>query len=168
MTNQGIAPLLASTPVGITLQLLGDINYVDLTPASIGFGNYTYFSDDEISAFLTTSNNSPKRAVGNAFLQFAAAAVAESTDAGSADMSVDTSKRAADYRLIAHEWFVQADAEDQLDRINNGTMLVVSPSKSKPTFTPVIKPIVEYVDWPPEKGNTVQGLLPSGYPGYFA
>lgn len=59
MANTGVAPVNLTTNVGRVRVLLGD---TDPTNVAGGFGDYLYFSDDELTAVLAMYDNNPKLA----------------------------------------------------------------------------------------------------------
>lgn len=102
--NRGIAPPDMTTPVGQVRALLGDLEYTEYDPPQPGFGMYSKMSDDEIEAFLALSEQSPEGAVYFSYLSMASDAALESKAVRDFDLQVDTTKRAADLRLIAEMW----------------------------------------------------------------
>lgn len=143
MTNVGVYPLQAGTLVGSFRGLIGDVNSVPLSPVVAGFSDYTYFSDADILAFLLNANNSVKRAVGNAYMQWAAAATMQAAVAQSADMKVDITARATGFRQLAQIWFTEAATDDALDRNNDSVMIVVSATPKLPIFSPLRTPLID-------------------------
>lgn len=107
--NRGVAPLNPASEVGQMRLLLGDTTYVAMVPVEPGFGNYTLFSDNEITAFLV-SGGSQEGAAALAYLQLAGAAAMESKSIKDVDLQVDLTKRANDLRQIAAMWQSKADA----------------------------------------------------------
>lgn len=111
MVNRGIAPFQPQTEVGEFRALAGDTQYVPLVPAESGYGNYTFWSDDEITAFLASSESVPW-AIYSAYLQAASTAAAQSVTIKDFDLSVDLSKRADGLRAIAALWLSRAQDDD--------------------------------------------------------
>lgn len=109
MANIGVAPPDYSTPVGILRRRVGDTEYVETTP---GFGDYTMFSDSELEGFLADGGDSTSRALGYLFLEIAGNAALLSKYIKTDDLTLDTTKRAADLRAMADSWFKRADEED--------------------------------------------------------
>jgi len=112
MVNRGIAPPDPNTEIGQFRFTFGDTEYTELDPPEAGYGNYTYWSDAEIQAFLARSDDSITRAIGYAYLNLAASAARESKFVKDYDLQVDLTKRSADLRAIAQLYFDQADDED--------------------------------------------------------
>lgn len=116
MVNRGIAPPDPGTDVGQFRFTFGDTEYTDLPEPEIGYGDYVYFSDDEITALLARADDSITRAIGYAYLTLASRAAIQSKFVKDYDLQIDSTKRSADLRAIAQFWFDQADDEDD----NNG------------------------------------------------
>lgn len=115
MAGQGVAPLDPTTAVGQARTLVDDTAYVPLDSPVDGQGVYAYFSDAELTAYLTISSNSPYRAAGNATLRLAREAAMLAASIGTDDLKSDTTHRAADLRAIAAEYFNIADEQDARD-----------------------------------------------------
>lgn len=107
--NKGVAPLDPTSDVGKFRLLVGDTSYEELDPPESGFGDYTYFSDDEIELFLD-QGESMEEAAYLAYLQLAAATALESKTVKDFDLQVDLTKRSGDLRAIALMWRDRADA----------------------------------------------------------
>lgn len=63
MANQGVAPVNLESNVGRIRILLGDTDPINV---SGGFGEYLFFSDDELSALLAMYEDNPKLAAARA------------------------------------------------------------------------------------------------------
>lgn len=111
MANKGVAPFNPATEVGTFRALAGDTVYTELDPPETGFGDYTFWSDDEITAFLSVSE-STAWAIYYAYLQAASTAAAQSVTIKDFDLSVDLSKRADGLRAIAALWLSRAQDDD--------------------------------------------------------
>lgn len=107
--NKGVAPPDMTSDVGRLRAVLGDLEYVALTPPEPGLGSYKLFGDAELEAFLETSG-SVEGSASLAYLQLAASAAFESRNVKDQDLQIDLTKRATDFRLIAQEWQDRADA----------------------------------------------------------
>lgn len=107
--NVGVAPLHPTTNVGKTRLTIGDTVATNIAG---GFGEYSYFSDDEITQFLTAGGDNPMRAVGWAYLAWAGQAAAESIAIADFDLKADYSKRAGELRATAQMYFGMADDAD--------------------------------------------------------
>lgn len=117
--NPGLTPLDSASEVGQIRLLFGDTQSTPYDPPVTGQGNYTYFSDEEVSAFLAQSGGSATRAIGFAYISLAGAAAMESKSITDIDLRVDLTKRAADLRATAQLWLERADAEDDADGTND-------------------------------------------------
>lgn len=113
MVNKGVAPFQPDTEVGRFRALAGDTVYVELSPPESGYGDYTFWSDDEITAFIGASE-SLSWAIYYAYLQAASTAAAQSVTIKDFDLSVDLSKRADGLRAIAALWLSRAQDDDAI------------------------------------------------------
>lgn len=143
MVNQGVSPLLPSTLVGQLRGLIGDITAKPLEPALPGYGDYFYFSDDELLAFLAQGSESVPRAAGYAFLQLAAAEAKKAVNATAPDVKADTTKRSQLLNEVAKTYFEQADGENErelaaqaLAASNDSYFAVIDPRADVVTTTP--------------------------------
>lgn len=109
--NDGATPLDPQSDVGKFRVLIGDTVAESYDPPVPGRGNYTMFSDVEIEGFLAVAEGSVTRAIGNGYLTLAGQAAIESKLVKDFDLTADLTKRAADLRLIAFQWFERADKE---------------------------------------------------------
>lgn len=112
MANRGLAPYDPTTTVGQFRVFYGDVTYVPLDPAEVGYGNYAEISDAEIEAFLNSANGSVYRAIGNYYAQLAGQAAKASSSIKDYDLAVDTTKRATDLLNLARYWWGLANDED--------------------------------------------------------
>lgn len=112
MSNPGVYPLDPSTPVGQFRVAYPDKNSVPLDPPVVGQQDYEKFSDLDIEGFLALGGSSILRAIGYALLQKASAAAEESSVVKDYDLSIDLTKKAADLREQAAEYFALADQQD--------------------------------------------------------
>lgn len=112
MSNPGVYPLDPSTPVGQFRVAYPDKNSVPLDPVVSGQQDYEKFSDLEIEGFLALGGGSILRAIGYVLLQKASAAAEESSVVRDYDLSIDLTKKAADLREQAAEYFALADQQD--------------------------------------------------------
>jgi predicted type IV restriction endonuclease len=111
MPNLGSIPVDFTTPLGLVRSNLGDVSYKDTTLA--GQGDFNYFSDDELNAFLQAGSGSVYRATATAFLQWAAVAADEAGIITDVDLKVDLTKRATLLAQRADYFLAKADAEDE-------------------------------------------------------
>lgn len=118
MANPGIAPLNPTTAIGRVRLNLGDTEYVPLDPPVTGKGDYAYFSDQAIEAFIESASGNEANATGYGYLQLAAIVSVSSSNIVTDDLQVDTSKRATDLRQIAAAWFAQGKDQDDAAGLN--------------------------------------------------
>lgn len=118
MPNIGIYPLDPLTEVGQFRLVYGDTQSVPLDPVVLGFQDYTFYSDDEIEAYIVMGGTSIARAIGFAYMQAAGAAALESKSIADYDLKVDLTKRSEALREIALMWFGRADLEDDIAGTN--------------------------------------------------
>lgn len=109
--NDGASPLDPQSEVGKFRVLIGDTDAEEYDPPQSGRGNYAVFSDVEIEGFIAVAGGDIYRAIGNGYLTLAGQAAIESKSVRDFDLTVDLTKRAADLRLIAFQWFERADKE---------------------------------------------------------
>lgn len=109
--NDGAVPFDPQSEVGKFRVLVGDTMAEPYDPPEPGRGNYEMFSDLEIEGFLAVAEGSISLAIGNAYLTLAGQAAKESRSVKDFDLSIDLTKRAADLRLVAMQWFDRADKE---------------------------------------------------------
>jgi len=110
--NDGIAPPDMTTEVGVFRALIGDMEFEAYDPPEAGHGNYQMFSDNDILGFLAAGKDNISRGVGYAYLALAGRAAIESKQVKDFDLTVDTTKRPTELRLIAQSWFDKASAEE--------------------------------------------------------
>jgi len=109
--NLGATPVDQTTLVGQVRLNAGDTQYTDT--ATPGVGDFVLFSDDEITACLTTGSQSAARATGLLIQQLALRYSLTGISVKTNDQAVDTTKRGATLLALAQSWFDQADAEDK-------------------------------------------------------
>lgn len=109
---KGIAPPDPNTPVGAIRFVIGDYEWVELDPPVPGYGDYAAFSDAELEALLTMSDDSTTRAIGYAYLKLAGKSAAQAVSWATDDLRLNLEKIPAELRAIAQMWFDQADEED--------------------------------------------------------
>jgi hypothetical protein len=136
MVNRGVAPADLSTPIGQIRSIIGDVTYVPLVPPEEGFGDYTNFSDAQLQSYLTTGGNSIPYAVGYAYLGLAAQFAADSLKVTTDDEVVDLTKRSADMRAIASEWFNRGDSAAAADEDAYFTIVYPEFDKYEPEWPP--------------------------------
>lgn len=145
MANRGVAPFDPTTDVGKFRALAGDTQYVPLVPPEAGYGDYTFWSDDEIEAFLASSESVPW-AIYYAYLQAASTAAAQSVTIRDFDLQVDLSKRADGLRAIAALWLSRAQDDDL---ISGEDAFEIVPTGGRYSFIPEGVPAVwgRAYDW---------------------
>lgn len=124
MANSGVSPVDATTNIGKVRLLVADVNSVPLAPPVTGYADYTYFSDAEISAFLTSSSDSVLGAVGYAYMSLAGQAALAAESITDYDLKIDTTKKAADLQKQAQVFFTQAGitgGAESFDIVETGT-----------------------------------------------
>lgn len=107
--NKGIAPPDLTSDLGRVRAIVGDITWTDFDPPQLGFGDYRYFSDAEIEAFLAVSG-SLEGAIALAYNSLATSAAMEARSIKDFDLQVSTEKRATELRLLSAQWSGKADA----------------------------------------------------------
>ena len=110
--NPGVFPLDPATDIGRFRLVYGDTQSEPYSPVVPGIQNYTELSDAEIQAYLAQGANSVNRAIGYYYIALAGKAALESKSIKDYDLSVDTTKRAADLRALAQWWFDLASEDD--------------------------------------------------------
>lgn len=113
--SPGVYPLDPDTPVGQFRLLSGDVTSVAYDPVEPGYQNYTNFSDDEITQYITQGADNISAAIGYSYLQAAGAAAIQSKSVSDYDLKVDLTKRSEDLRKIAEFWFNRAAVEGAVD-----------------------------------------------------
>lgn len=113
MSNHGVFPSDPTTTVGQFRAMYGDLASVPLNPVEVGYQDYTYFSDDEIINFVVQGQGNVIRGTAFAILQSANAASLQSKMVKDYDLQVDLTKRAADLRATATQYFDLADEFDE-------------------------------------------------------
>ena len=113
--NPGAWPIDPTTAVGRFRLAYGDVYAEPYTPNEPGYRNFDELSDAEIEAFLEAGNGSINRAIGYYYLQLAGTAAKAAKSVKDYDLQVDTTKRGAEFRALAKEWFDLADGEDSAD-----------------------------------------------------
>jgi hypothetical protein len=110
MPNLGSIPVDFTSPLGLVRSHLGDVSYKATDDAAQG--DFNYFSDEELNAFLTVGEGSVNRATALAYLQWAAIAADEARIITDVDLKVDLIKRASLIADRAAYFNDRADAED--------------------------------------------------------
>lgn len=109
MTNEGVAPPNFSNTTGQFRALIGDTDAINV---ALGVGEYVWFSDSEIGAFLGLYSDNPKRAAARALLTIAGSQALLLKKWSADDLSVDGAAIAEALRKQAKDLQDEADAGD--------------------------------------------------------
>ena len=109
MPNLGASPVDFGLPVGQVRALLGDTDAINV---SGGEGEYMWFSDDEITAFLALYDTNPKRAAARALITVAGSQALLLKKWSADDLHVDGAAIAESLRKLAKDLVDEADAGD--------------------------------------------------------
>lgn len=112
MANLGVAPVDLTTGTGLVRVLLGD---TDATNVSGGVGEYLYFSDAELEAFLGLYDDTPKLAAARALETIAASQALLLKSWSTDDLSVRGDAIAESLRKLAQQLRDEAGASDSSD-----------------------------------------------------
>lgn len=115
MANVGITPVDPTTPIGQLRNAIGDGVAVPLSPAQAGFGDYQWFSDDELTMCLTLGGVSMLRAVAHAYIKMSVMLGIKERAIADLDLKLDLKGQSAALRQLAEAMFEQADASDRRD-----------------------------------------------------
>lgn len=98
--------------------MTGDVNYDSN-------GQYTFWQDDEIQAFLTAYADEPiERAIGYAYLAIAAMYATEAEMIKTYDLQIDSRQKSSSMTAIANAWFKRADDKDELEGLTSDLFYV--------------------------------------------
>lgn len=111
--NRGVAPLDPDTLVGQFRLLSGDIDWVELDPPEVGYGNYALWSDEQIEAYLTLADGNLARAISIAYTQLAAAWNSTSATIRTDDLQYSVKDSVGSWLNLADYWRRIADNEDE-------------------------------------------------------
>ncbi len=111
MVNKGVTPPNYSTTVGQTRALLGDTDSVPLNPVESGFGEFMWYSDDELTGLLTVYSDNPRRAAAQALRTVASSQALLLKKWSADDLAVDGPAIARALRDLARDMDDQADNE---------------------------------------------------------
>lgn len=112
MPNQGVTPPVFTTTVGQVRALLGDTDAIPLDPVVAGQGEYSWFSDDEITAILSLYGDNPKRAASRLLITVAGSQALLLKKWSADDLSVDGAAIAEALRKLAAQLQQEADSGD--------------------------------------------------------
>lgn len=121
MANSGVSPVNFSSDTGKVRVLLGDTeaeNVVD------GVGDYMYFGDDEIGAFLTMYGENVKLASARALETIAGSQALLLKSWSSDDLSVNGDKIAESLRKLAAQLREEALQEESSEYFNMIAMFI--------------------------------------------
>jgi hypothetical protein len=121
MANSGVSPVNFSSDTGKVRVLLGDTeaeNVVD------GVGDYMYFGDDEIGAFLTMYGENVKLASARAMETIASSQALLLKSWSSDDLSVNGDKIAESLRKLAAQLREEALQEESSEYFNMIAMFI--------------------------------------------
>lgn len=107
--NEGVAPPDFTSTTGQFRALLGDTDAVNIIS---GIGEYVWFSDAEIVAFLGMYSDNPKRAAARALLTIAGSQALLLKKWSADDLHVDGAAIAEALRKMAKDLQDEADAGD--------------------------------------------------------
>jgi hypothetical protein len=108
LANAGVAPPNFSTNVGLFRALIGDTDAIDI---NTGVGEYVWFSDEDINAFLTVYSDNVKRAAARALYTVASSQALILKKFRTDDLQVDGAAIAEALRKQANDLMAEADAD---------------------------------------------------------
>lgn len=106
----GTTPLDATTAIGKFRLISGDSTA--RVEAGAALGEYGYWSDAEIQAFLSISGDSIPRAIGYAIHQLANAYSAAGRSVSTDDLTLNTTGKGKDLLAVAKSYMAMADVEE--------------------------------------------------------
>lgn len=112
MANSGVAPVDLTSNVGLVRVLLGDTDPINVAG---GFGEYLFFSDDEIASVLSMYDDSPKLAAARCLETIAGSQALLLKSWSSDDLSVRGDAIARELREIAKQLRLEASTTDSSD-----------------------------------------------------
>ncbi len=120
MPNLGLTPLDPESPVSQLRATLGDTSWVELDPPSTevdGYRevDYAQYGDAQLAAALEVAGGNVPRAAGNMLLTFAIELEVQSKMVRTDDLTIDLRGRGNSLRLMAEQFFAQADALDDAE-----------------------------------------------------
>ena len=121
MANPGVSPVNFDSDTGKVRVLLGD---TVATGVISGTGNYLYFSDSEINAFLSMYGENVKLAAARAMETIASSQALLLKSWSSDDLAVNGDKIAESLRKIAAQLREEAIAEESAEYFNIVAMYV--------------------------------------------
>jgi hypothetical protein len=127
MANPGVSPVDFDSDTGKVRVLLGDTVATNVTS---GVGEYLYFSDDEINAFLSMYGDNVKLAAARAMEVIASSQALLLKSWSSDDLTVNGDRIAESLRKIAAQLRGEAIAEESAEYFNLVGMYVVGAQHS--------------------------------------
>lgn len=109
MANSGVAPVDLTSTVGMVRVLLGDTDPVNV---SAGFGEYLFFSDDELTTILGMYSNSPQLAAARCLETIAGSQALLLKSWSSDDLTVNGDRIAKELRETAKQLRAEAVASE--------------------------------------------------------
>jgi hypothetical protein len=121
MANLGVSPVDFDSDTGKVRVLLGDTVATDV---EAGMGEYLYFGDDEINAFLTMYGENVKLATARAMETIASSQALLLKSWSSDDLTVNGDRIAESLRKIAAQLREEAISEESAEYFNLVKMYV--------------------------------------------
>ncbi len=121
MANSGVSPVNFSSDTGKVRVLLGDTEAENVVG---GVGDYMYFGDDEIGAFLTMYGENVKLASARAMETIASSQALLLKSWSSDDLSVNGDKIAESLRKLAAQLREEALQEESSEYFNMIAMFI--------------------------------------------
>jgi hypothetical protein len=121
MANEGVAPPNYTTDIGQVRALLGDTSPENIIS---GIGEYMYFGDDEIAAFLTLYGDNVKLAAARCMETIASSQALLLKSWSSDDLTVNGDRIAESLRKIAAQLREEAIADEASEYFNIISMFV--------------------------------------------
>lgn len=114
--------------------------------ALVGDTNAQWFTDDEVSAFLTVTNNNALRAAGTALQNMAVNFAVQGRSIKTDDLAIDTRTRATALVELAKQFFAQADDIDKQAAADIFEIAPTVAASSNPYYLPI--PPTAPIAWP--------------------
>lgn len=111
--NRGVAPPDPGTDVGRVRLLSGDVDYVELVPPEVGFGNYSIWSDAQIEAALEASGGSIPRTIAMLYSGLAASWASTGATIRTDDLTYSVKDSVGNWLTLAAYWKKVADDEEE-------------------------------------------------------
>ena len=108
--NPGATPINPNTDVGKLRFLVNDTESTPYSPVEPGFGNYVYFSDAALQAFVDAAAGDLMLASGYSYQRIAAILTINAKNITTDDLRIQTEVRANTFRLLAKDIIDGANA----------------------------------------------------------